>query len=298
MAASIQESFAITSCNCVAFRLDDIQNYFLNNAQVEIINTFQKNNANLTVGVIGNYFGEDPVITNFLKERLENGTPKIEIANHGWNHENFSEYDKAQQHVLILKTNEKISSMLGVMPIGFITPFNALNDDTLSALKENKMVYISANKTADPPPYALSNTELYRLPSVAYVGNFNNDDTDWVTKTHKQTHVQILDGLLNYGYAIVTMHPQDFVKRDKLSYSNEVDWNQIHELELLIDAIRNDGLKIVTISDIPQHANVHQKTPEWIKTIFDWYEDDKISADEVLNAIKYLKEKKILQLDI
>src|SRR5574341_533686 len=87
LAASIQESFAMTSCNCVAFRLDDIQNYFLNNAQVEIINTFQKNNANLTVGVIGNYFGEDPVITNFLKERLENGTPKIEIANHGWNHE-------------------------------------------------------------------------------------------------------------------------------------------------------------------------------------------------------------------
>src|SRR3990170_1833599 len=95
MSGMFQQSYAISdSCRCVAFRLDDIQDYFLNNVQIEIMNTFQKNNKSLTVGIIGNYFGNDTAIVNFLKEKLENNTSSLEIANHGWNHEDFTLFDK------------------------------------------------------------------------------------------------------------------------------------------------------------------------------------------------------------
>jgi peptidoglycan/xylan/chitin deacetylase (PgdA/CDA1 family) len=282
------------SCHCVAFRLDDIQNYYLNNAQIEAIDTFQKKNASLTIGVIGNYFGDDPKLLDYVKQRVEQNNPKIEIANHGWNHENFALYNKTEQYTLLLKTNEKTLAFLSITPSGFLTPYNTLNNDTFLALQENNLKYISANKTQDPPPYPLTNVPFYRLPALALTGNLNDNDTAWITSTHNQTYAQILGSILNYGFAVVMMHPMDYTIHDKLNYTNEVDWNQIHQLELLIDDVRNDGFRIVTIDEIPENLNVQQKVPAWVSTIFDWYEEEKISAEEVINAIHYLNEKKII----
>ena len=40
-----------------------------------------------------------------------------------------------------------------------------------------------------------------------------------------------------------------------------------------------------------------QKIPEWVKNIFTWYSQDQISEDEVLNAIKFLINQGIIDLD-
>jgi peptidoglycan/xylan/chitin deacetylase (PgdA/CDA1 family) len=50
---------------------------------------FEKRNMSLTVGVIGNYFGSDPMMVNYVKGMA--GDPSFEVANHGWNHEDFAE---------------------------------------------------------------------------------------------------------------------------------------------------------------------------------------------------------------
>jgi hypothetical protein len=42
---------AAPGCGCVAFRLDDIQDYFLREVQMEVINIFDRKDASLTVGV-------------------------------------------------------------------------------------------------------------------------------------------------------------------------------------------------------------------------------------------------------
>jgi len=76
----------ISSCQCVAFRLDDIQDYYLNQAQEEIIRTFEKRNESLTIGVIGNFIGDDVVLVAFLKQRIHAEGFTMEVANHGWNH--------------------------------------------------------------------------------------------------------------------------------------------------------------------------------------------------------------------
>src|SRR5438445_5204601 len=52
----------VPNCQCVAFRLDNVQDYWLNNVQTKIIDTFQQKNASLTIGIIGNSFGNDPKI--------------------------------------------------------------------------------------------------------------------------------------------------------------------------------------------------------------------------------------------
>jgi len=292
-----QQVYASTdSCRCVAFRLDDIQDYYLNKAQMEIIDTFPKNDASLTVGIIGNYFGNDTVLVDFLKEKLEHNTA-LEIANHGWNHEDFTYYEKQEQSQLIQKTDGKILKVLGVASNGFIPPFNKINDDTISALYENKIRYVSANVTQDIPPYDLKDETFYHLPAAALTGDLNSDNSYWFGTQHRETFAQVQISLINYGFAVVTLHPQEYSKRQGLDFSNEVDAAQIRELGLLINDIEKNGLDIVTIGKIPDHNIVHQKTPQWIKQIFTWYETKKISADEVINAIEFLTENKIIKFN-
>ena len=40
-----------------------------------------------------------------------------------------------------------------------------------------------------------------------------------------------------------------------------------------------------------------KKIPDWVKNIFGWYSQDKVSEDELLGAIKYLIDEGILVVD-
>jgi peptidoglycan-N-acetylglucosamine deacetylase len=261
------------SCNCVAFRLDDIQDYFLNNVSLHIIQTFQNNNASLTIGIIGNYFGNDLYLVSNLKDKIDNNdttsnnpNPTLEIANHGWNHEDFTSFSRDEQYSLIQKSNEKIFEKLRVTPIVFIPPYNNLNNDTLAAAQENGMKYISANTTTSTPsslatlPVTYSNqsstlesgTEntIANFPSLAATGDINSDNTKWVGYSHEDTFKAVKQSMSSLGYAVVTMHPQEYSIRNGLNYTNKVDNNQLQELQSLIDSVHTAGLKIVTISEI------------------------------------------------
>src|SRR5574342_666699 len=296
MAVVSSQAYATSdSCRCVAFRFDDIQDYFLNNSQKQVIDTFQQKNASLTIGIIGNYFGNDKTLVDLIKIRLQNNNSELEVANHGWNHEDFTSFNKTAQSKLIKKTNEKIFNILEVRPIGFIAPFNKINNDTFSSLHENNIRYLSSNVKYDGPPYKNKNNTLYHFPAASLTCDIDSNIVKWYGTTHKETFAQIQASLINYGFAVVTLHPQEYSKRQGLNYTNEVDFNQIRELEFLIDDIRNNGLRIVAIKDIPEHSTYNQKYPEWIKQILAWYDSKKISADEVLNAIKFLTDKNIIK---
>lgn len=260
-------------CRCVAFRLDDIQDYFLTNAQMEIINTFEQENVNLTIGAIGNSFGDDLFYVIFLKEKIARfndgkSTFMIEVANHGWNHEDFTRFDKEEQSALIKQTNEKIQNILGVRSTVFIPPYNALNDNTIDALLENDIHFVSANVTSylslvrlgrqnesdnNFNGQAVRNTDtILHFPSAAITGDLNDDDTEWLGYSHYATFESIKTSVNERGYAVVTMHPMEFSLRNGTIYQNRVDHEQIQELRMLIEDVRTARLKIVTISQIDQ----------------------------------------------
>jgi peptidoglycan/xylan/chitin deacetylase (PgdA/CDA1 family) len=52
------------------------------------------------------------VIVNYVKGRI-NG-PSFEVANHGWNHEDFTTFGMEEQSALIERTNSKISYLRGI----------------------------------------------------------------------------------------------------------------------------------------------------------------------------------------
>ena len=88
-------------CNCVAFRLDDIQNGWLYDVQIEVLDKFMEKNIPLTIGIIGNYLEGD--MANHVKKITNENDSLIEIANHGWLHEDFTILDKKTQGQLMEK---------------------------------------------------------------------------------------------------------------------------------------------------------------------------------------------------
>ena len=246
----------------MAFRLDDIQDYYLNQVQMRIIETFEERNASLTVGVIGNYIGDDAALVNFLKEKIGSKNFSLDVANHGWNHEDFSILSMQQQSDLLSKSNDQIQDALGVSPTVFITPFNRMNDETLESMTENGLLTVSANMTEDHRPFVKNVTgpagveAVYHFPATAKTGDLNADDTEWIGYSHEATMEEVNDSIDMFGYAVVMMHPQEFSARDGTTFQNAVDAGQMRQLDLLLDSVQAEGFGIVTVSELPNHATV------------------------------------------
>jgi peptidoglycan/xylan/chitin deacetylase (PgdA/CDA1 family) len=240
------------TCKCVAFRFDDVQDYYLYDVQISVMDEFASHDLDLTIGVIGNYFGDDQRIVSYVKQGAASG--RLEIANHGWNHESFVNYTREEQSRLIDQTNGKLYAILGVRPEGFIAPFNAINSDTLEAAKENKIVYISANVTMDKPSYRMLDG-LYHYPQTATTGNLNDDDTEWLGFDHETTMKDIRQSVKNHGFAVVNMHPMEFAARDGLQYSDRIDERQLVELAMLLFTLQQEEYEIVTMSELARRGS-------------------------------------------
>lgn len=173
-----RETLSLQSCNCVAFRFDDVQGYWLNDVQIAVIETLQKKNIPLTIGIIGGEqfkFGNDTKITNFVKDKILAEKPLIEVANHGLNHENFETFDRESQNNLITKSNERISEILGITPKVFIPPLNEFNDDTLHVLQKNNFTHFSSMLETSKPPYLFENVSVYHFPETSTTGIFDRE---------------------------------------------------------------------------------------------------------------------------
>lgn len=282
------------SCNCVAFRLDDIQDYWLNGVQIKVMEIFDEKNLPLTIGIIGNEIGEDPEIVSYINQTIHKNL--LEIANHGWNHEDFTESDQETQSLLIKQTNKKLQHLFGVMPSVFIPPYNKFDNGTISAMKENNITHFSSSITLSSPLFPLENSSLYHFPESAYTGELAPSSTLFVPVNHKQTLSQIQQSISDYGFAVVMMHPQDFSIMENGDHSNQINWNQIRELKILLDTIQIQGLHVVPIGKINLDHDSIDKIPHWIKQISIWHSEGKISDVEYANGLKFYKENGIINI--
>ena len=283
------------SCNCVAFRFVTLQDYWLDNVQIEVIDTFIRNDVSVTTGIIGNLFGYDAKLVNYIKNSLEKNEKSIEIANNGLDYEDFTSFTKEEQISLIKQSNDQISSVLGKTPTVFIPPLENFNDGTISALIENDIKYISSSIQKDPPPYRLSGAEFYHFPEGTTIGKFDRSLGIIKGTNHEETLAEVQINLEKYGFAVVTMQPQEFSIVEKNTYTNQVNQQQIQELELLIDKIKAQGLKIVSISEISLDSR-ELSIPVWIKNNAGWWATNQIGDTDFVSGIQYLINQKIMMI--
>jgi len=282
----------IESCNCVAFRFDDVQDFWLNDVQIQLMNTFVENNIPLTIGIIADSFGDDSKILEFVNH--QNNKKNFEIASHGIGNTPFTEFSKDEQESKLRESVQKIKEELDVITKIFIPPENRFNEDTKQILIDNGFTHISSSLLhGDPPPFPLKGEKLYRFPEISTTGIFDPEKNVFAGVSHEETFSQTLDGLEKYGFAVITTHPQEFSTIINGTYVNKVNTQQISELEKLIEKIQQEGIEIVSIGQI----NIDSQTkiiPTWIKNNAGWWSEGQIDDDTFIQGIEYLIQENII----
>ena len=92
-------------CHCVIFRLTNLQDYFINEAQLAIMDIFLSKNQNLVLGLIMNHIGDDPAIIDKVSEGSKKGL--FELAINGWNFTDYSRLSEEVQKDSLIKANRK-----------------------------------------------------------------------------------------------------------------------------------------------------------------------------------------------
>jgi len=110
-----------------------------------------------------------------------------------------------------------------------------------------------------------------------------NVETTQPAYSYEPTHVS--------NFPDTTKSPQHYLDR----YNNEDAYRQWFDSQFP-DRTIYDVLGIPEPLQ-PDPEPVVNKIPEWVKNIFTWYSQDQISEDEVLNAIKFLVNQGIINLD-
>ncbi|HEX2124279.1 MAG TPA: polysaccharide deacetylase family protein, partial [Nitrososphaeraceae archaeon] len=116
---------ARSNCDCVVFRMDDIQDYWIRSAQLATMNQFIDRNQSLTLGIIMNGTGNDTEIVKKVREGHDIGL--FELAVHGWNHTDYTKLSEEEQRSSMNDANRKMSALFGNASEIFIPPLNAFN---------------------------------------------------------------------------------------------------------------------------------------------------------------------------
>ena len=260
----------------------------------EIINKFNQKRAPLTIGIIGNFIGTDPNLVEILKNTLKQN-PSAEIANNGWNYEDFSTFTNEEQKSLLEQSNDSIQTALGFQPSVFIPPQNRYDEITLTVLKELGFTHITSSQVFSGPPYSLDGESFYYFPFTSHTGIFVPEKVRYEGLPYQTTFDSITTSLDSDGFAVVMMSPQDFSLFENGEYLDQINSEQLDELDKLIDVIINSNLKIVPISQINLNS-VSLEIPDWIKNNAGWWAEDQITDSDFTSGIEFMIKEKIIRI--
>lgn len=268
--APIQQAHAAVAspCNCVVFRLDDIQNNWLRDVQLATMNTFITNDTKVTPGLIMNFYGSDSAIVNKVQQGKNAGL--FELALHGWNHVDYAQLSLADQQSTLAQANAKLATLHGSTSNIFIAPDNSVNQNTLTAMKNDNLTILSSDLVADsgflPPTYppADSSTGVKSLPmTVDFVDRHFAAGSNG--KTVARLTSDINTSINARGWAVVMLHPQDFATYSGGTAQNVVNATQITTLKNLIAQLKSDGKTITSFNGLATYLGSLPPPPDTTK---------------------------------
>jgi peptidoglycan/xylan/chitin deacetylase (PgdA/CDA1 family) len=264
------------SCNCVVFRMDDVQDYFVSVAQVAAMNIFVSKGQPLSLGLIMNSIGNDSSIINKVSEGYKKGL--FELGLHGWDHVDYTKMSEDEQRISLLNANEKMQRLFGNKSDVFISPYGYFNNNTLEAMNELGIGILSATiyseinidrgrsvfnysaqmtKGLDDVSEKINNnislTHLlpFHVPSLISYKDYENG------RPIKNPISSIIDGVEEnvekYGYSVIVFHPQDFAYADvngRIVNDDSLNATEINEFSQLIDTLLSKNMSFTTLSEI------------------------------------------------
>jgi len=217
------------------------------------MNKFIEKNEKLSLGIIMNDIGNDQAVINKVQEGHQSGL--FELTLHGWMHVDYTTLSLANQKSTLQQASTKMQTIWGRNSTIFILPYNHYNTNTLQAMQELGLKIISSEfeqelNLADvyqaiPNSDIKDSRGIYHLPQVV---EFYHQDVDPATKNPISNIENSITTTINqYGYAIVTLHPQDF---GDTNAPYTVRTSDITDLDTLITWIKNNGYTIKSFSDV------------------------------------------------
>ena len=241
-----------TSCNCVVFRMDDLQDYWIRTAQITGMNLFLSKHIPLSLAIIMNSIGNDSlvVVVDKIREGSKMPNALFELAIHGWDHVNYADLSEKEQADTLKKANDKMLQLFGNKSNIFVTQYGPFNADTIKAMNNVGIKILSSALVnegrfddnasisyADPfsgsilrPQYVSADTNntsaksmivshsqrpgiVYHLPAMSFFYDHESGKPPIKTPIETQILVETKNNIKKYGYSIIVFHPQDFVER-------------------------------------------------------------------------------------
>jgi len=131
------------SCNCIVFRMDDIQDYWLNEVQKAVMDLFLSKNQTISLGLIMNAIGNDTRVVETVREGVYKNL--FELSLHGWNHTEYVNLTKQEQQESLIKSNNKMNQIFERKSSTFIPPLSVFNNDTLRAMADSGLNILSSD---------------------------------------------------------------------------------------------------------------------------------------------------------
>jgi peptidoglycan/xylan/chitin deacetylase (PgdA/CDA1 family) len=253
---------AHSNCNCVVFRMDNIQDYWVRAGQLAAMNQFIFRNQSVTLGIIMGGIGNDSEIVNKVKQGSDTGL--FELATHGGNFIDYTQLSEEEQRNSLYDSNRKMIALFGNASETFIPPYEAFNDDTINAMKQVDIKILAANTSSfDELQLRGNNNESLTLSSSSSIQSKNifyipstisfKDyyDGQYIRNSLQNIFNNATQSISAYGYAVIVIDPQDFMKIDANGDPTDaVDENEINDLSRLIDLILSNNIHVSSFSEI------------------------------------------------
>lgn len=242
-------------CNCVILRADDIQDDWEQKPQLALLDTFISKSVPLSVGLVMNHFGSDPVIVDKVKQ----GGLLFEYDIHGWDHVDYATLSAREQQESISRAQAKMESIMGRNSTVFLPPYNNFDAGTLTGMRASGLDVISSSK-ADSDPYAPANDTLgiFHMPQSINYGYTDTTDSGNSNEKHAWRTNAEMDSAVDAdidarGWAVVTVHPQDFAKYDENGKMLDMaDEQKVDTFKAFIDQLLAEGKTLTTFEGAVQ----------------------------------------------
>ena len=259
-------------CNCVIFRLDGVQDYYTQYAQMTIMNLFLNKSQSLTLGLIANNIGNDTMVVDKILEGYKNGL--FELSVHGWNFTDYSKLSEKEQESALLRANEKIGILFGQTPNVFIPPYGSYNNHTLTAMGNVGLEVLSTFSDLDKDEYnikkRINNNNglkniIYHIPATTSFSDYDNNGNK-IKVPIQQILNRTLTNLATHGYAVVSLEPEYFTNTVG-SPDGILKKNEINDLSVLMDSLLSKGIPIENFSKLAKikTTTVENKTATLIE---------------------------------
>jgi len=262
-----------TSCNCVVFRLDDVQDYWLNSVQNQIMDVFLNHSQMLSEGLIMHTVGNDSKILQKVKQGIQKGLFELDV--HGWDNIDYTNLSEREQSDSLHRANEKIQELFGKNSSIFIPPLSVFNNDTLKAMSDlkfdilssdiptetkfdqNKSIFVANDNfhNNSSNDFTIKNkNKIYHIPATIFFKDFQNGQ--WIKIPIDEIIKNASKNIAKYGYAVIVLHPQDFATftrnniTSNVTYINSIDRNDILDLVKILDYLSSKNIRVAGFGQI------------------------------------------------